>query len=746
MQLHTAGLLLIAALAQSTSGAVLWEILNRRAPEHLPPNATTIATPAEGATHSLTASMHRQDGSSISSTSSSLTLTSISINETSSSPPVSNQPEQSSSSIATSDPISTAAAVNHDTSLAFSRSQADPPSSSSLSTSLDSLTASLAIPDSQFATTSTTINSTLTEEENGRTISANQERPPSTTVLGTTPRANTTREVDSTIIPSHNGSISSTTPSWNGTQSYYSTTRPTTSGPQSDTCTDLQGDEPVTVYSIVFTATVTIYGNRSDYTPPYPTIETPNYCGTASSAPPLATRTNEPFISSMGGFITATKEPPLPLPTCSGPSQSDCFAAAKPGDSESSDVEKGKHGGQTQSSRRVTVTFITTDKNPSAVFPSDPVPRFGQSGNVPGITAQQHKSAPATGDGQDDPQDDHKEASQDNAHGGPQSLEQEPQTTFVITAKAGDVIINGETFSSLQPDQTTTVTVSRGIFTIYPTAVVGEGATVEKPQPVGTAVTALTPTTGSAGGLSVTVSGSDVVVDGTRMEIPPLGTTTTVSGEAVSIGPGKVVVDGDTITFRAVGGYQTDVVVTGGEMFTAVGQSIFVFHSTTLTYGPGIPEASEVVDDDTITIGPSGVIVDGTTIGGTSADATDTTYEIVGGATITKVSPSFAIIDGTTFTIGPKASKVTKVIGGETITIGPSGVVISTMTLNYPFGSSVVTTIEASATGSDTVPVETERSKMGNDGDEGNAGYLLQPSLAAGMTGLCIAIGVWLWL
>lgn len=498
------------------------------------------------------------------------------------------------------------------------------------------------------------------------------------------------------------------------------------------------------MYSIVFTATVTIYGNRSDYTPPYPTIETPNYCGTASTAPPVATLTNEPFITSVGGFITATKEPPLPA--CSGASQSACFTAANPGDSESSDAEKGKHGGQTQSSRRVTVTFITTDKNPSAVFPSDPVPRFGQSGSAGGITAQQHKSVPATSDGQDDPQDDPQEKSQANAHGGPQSLEQEPQTTFVITAKAGDVIINGETFSSLKPDQTTTVTVSRGTFTIYPTAVVGEGATVEKPQPVGTAVTALTPTTGSAGGLSVTVSGSDAFVDGTRMEIPPLGTTTTVNDEAVSIGPGKVVVDGDTITFRAVGGYQTDVVVTGGEMITAVGQSIFVFHSTTLTYGPGIPETSEVVDDDTITIGPSSVIVDGTTIGGTSADATDTMYEIVGGATITKVSPSFAIIDGTTFTIGPKASKVTKVIGGETITIGPSGVVISTMTLNYPFGSSVVTTIEASATISDTVPVETERSKMGNDDDEGNAGYLLQPSLAAGMTGLCIAIGVWIWL
>ncbi|KAF7546902.1 hypothetical protein G7Z17_g8113 [Cylindrodendrum hubeiense] len=529
----------------------------------------------------------------------------------------------------------------------------------------------------------------------------------------------------------------------------------TTSGPQSDACTELHGDEPVTVFSIVFTATVTIYGNRSEYTPPYPTIETPVYCGTGSTVPPMDTLTNEPHLTSVGGFITATKKPPG---ACSDGEESGCDDAAASSSSDDSDdsepinTEKGKQEGETQSSssRRVTVTFVTTDKNPSAVFPSEPVPEFSQSGEAGSITVQQHKSVQPSGSGQDNHQDNTRggnseDGSQDDPRKDPQSLEQKSHTAYTITARAGYVIINGKTYSSLQPEQTTTVTVSDGTFTIYPTAVVGEGATVTKPQPVGTAVTALTPTTGSAGGLSVIVSGSEAVVDGTTMEIPPLGTTTTVNNEVVSIGPGKVVVGDETMTFRAVGGYQTDVVVKGGEMITAVGQSIFVFNSTTLTYGPDIPETSEVVDDDTITIGPSGIVVDGTTIGGTSADATDTTYEIVGGATITEVSPSFVIIDGTTFTAGPKASQVIKVIGGETITIGPNGVVISTMTLKYPFGSSVVTTIEASATGSDTLPAETGAPEIGND-DEDNAGYLLQPSLAAGMTGLCIAIGVWIWL
>ncbi|KAK7409562.1 hypothetical protein QQX98_008283 [Neonectria punicea] len=388
------------------------------------------------------------------------------------------------------------------------------------------------------------------------------------------------------------------------------------------------------------------------------------------------------------------------------------------------------------------------------------------------ITAQQHKSARPSGGARHGPQSQEDSQSQDESRSkesaqsqdesrskdnteiqddpktldNAESLEQQSQTTFTVTARGEQVIINDETFSSLRPDQTTTVTVSRGTFTINPTEVIGEGATVKKPRPVGTAVTVLTPTTAIAGGLTVTVSGSEAVVDGTKMDIPPLGTTAVVNGETISVGPGKVVVDDETVTFRAVGGHQTDVVVTGGEMVTAIGQSIYIFHSTTLTYGPGIPERSEVVDDDTITIGPSGVAVDGTTMGGTSADATDTTYEIVGGATITKLSPSFVLIDGTTFTVGPKATKVTKVIGGETVTIGPDGVIISSMTLTYPFGSSTVTTIKATGTRKSTQATETGRSGSGSDDNEDNAGYLLQPSLAAAMTGLCIAIGVWVWL
>lgn len=363
-----------------------------------------------------------------------------------------------------------------------------------------------------------------------------------------------------------------------------------------------------------------------------------------------------------------------------------------------------------------------------------------------------------------------------------------------MTARGPEVIINDHTFSDLKPGQTTTATADHGTFTIFPSKVVGEGATVKKPQPLGSVVSAATPTKATIGGVPVVVSGSEAVVGSTtfklpfvgmstRIEVPVAGATATVEERPVSIVPGTIVVDDETLTYRAVGAPQTDVIIQGGEMVTASGVSIYVFRSTTLTYGPGIPATTQVVDDDTITIGPSGVIVEATTLGGANAKATDTKYQIVGGATITKVSPSWVIIDGTTFTAGPGAKSTTKVIGGETITIGPSGIAISTtLTVRYPFGASTVTTIKATATGTgtDSLPTETgsankkakkkgssedeeddedddedededekDKSKdkdkgKGKDDDSGAASQ--QFGLTGGMTGFCIAIGVWTWI
>ncbi|KAF5539524.1 hypothetical protein FNAPI_10808 [Fusarium napiforme] len=548
-------------------------------------------------------------------------------------------------------------------------------------------------------------------------------------------------------------------------------------------CTTLQDNEPFTEYSIVYTSTITFSGNRSDYTPPYPTISTPNICDPGAPSPSFSKIVSSHGSEESGTFplpgSELTKEPPQAcLPGKS------CTSEKPPGWSNPTAVPGVP--GLTMSSSRMTVTFITTDKNPAVVFPTEPPPHFDRptgggglpmsnkqlpqpskapGSNHPNSSGGHGKSSPQSG-----PQPDVKP--RPSAESGPRptsgpqpqsqpDTEPEPPRKFLVTARGQEVIVNDRTFSSLRVDQTTTVTVDYGTFTIRPTEVVGEGATVRKPQPVGTAISVVSPTSATIGKISVTVSGTEAIVGGTRLKIPLMGTTTrlkvpvvgpnTIMEERqVSIAPGRVVVDDETLTYHGVGGPQTDVIIEGGEMVTAVGKSVFVFHSTTLIYGTGTPVTTKTIDDDTITIGPEGIVVDGTTLGGSDAELTGTKNRIVGGATITKVNPSYAIIDESTFTAGPGAKSITKVAGGETITIGPSGIIVGTITIKYPFGASTVTTIEAKATVSDELPFATGTSSNNAKEDgkrkkEDDSGATLQrPGLATGMTGLCIAFGVWI--
>ncbi|KAM5348309.1 hypothetical protein ACJ41O_008133 [Fusarium nematophilum] len=839
MRVHTIALVSVAALAQSVVGvAVRRDLFNRHAPGHFPLlNNTAIATAPDGSTtRLLVASTTELDtrGTSFSIISDFTTEAVATTSTTKYSTVSSDDRAETFSNARPAHALSQFPADNSITSSTYhslAETHSEPLDAAPDSLTLDS---DDAFPSSAASGEELQAHASPAGNEDSTRASANRVRPDGAPdYLLTTTVLNNTRTCDSGNRKC--GWIPSITSTWNGTRTPGTiTVGPSTS---SEPCTPLQEGETVTEFSIVYTTTVTFYGNRTEYTPPYPTISTPNYCGTGSGSPSL---TVTPIASGIVGT-----EAPVPAPDFSTiefgmstkqpaeacPASASCIAEEAPGWHPTKTNKHKVPPGETFSSPRATVTFVTTDKNPAVVFPSETAPRFNQptegSGEFVSIKrkpkpssgpqndeepSRGHKSAepqaqndeePSQGrkggeprpqnddepsesrkSGEPRPQNDdepsesrksgeprpqnepqndeepsrgHKSAEpqaqndeepsqgRKTARPRPQNLDQPPRT-FEVTARGQEVVVNDKTFSDLKPDQTSTVTVDEGTFTIHPTEVIGEGATVKKPRPVGTVVSAVTPTSTTVGGVPVIVSGSEAVIDGTKFKLPLIGTTTRLNEHPVSIEPGKIVVDDETLTFRANGSPQTDVIIEGGEMATAVGKSIYVFRSTTLTYGPGIPETSEVVDDDTITIAPSGVIIHGKTLGGFDAATTDTRFQIVGGATITKVSPSFVIIDGTTFTAGPGAKVTTKIIGGETITIGPKGIVISSITVTYPFGSSTVTTIHASRTA--TLPVETgtsnKNTKHKEDDDSGaSAG---RPGLSMGVTGFCIAIGVWIWI
>lgn len=450
------------------------------------------------------------------------------------------------------------------------------------------------------------------------------------------------------------------------------------------TCTPLPKHKTFTVFSIVHTSTVTVYGNQSNFTLPYEPIVTPDYCNptvyplvpgftpisTIDSSLILMKSGDEVYTSSVdyvyGGFPTL---PTIPI-----------LVGA-------------------------TATAIITDKNPAVVTSPDPKPTRTRSVWPGG-------------------QIDHKPP----AGNEPQGVNQEPIT---VSAGRDTVIINRYTYSNLGPGHTTTVTVDNGaVFTIGPTAVIGQGASISRPTPDGQ------PTPTHVGGLPVTVQPSNVVIGGGTFAIPTAATTANVNGLPVVIAPDSVTINGETYSFSRPG--LSNAVIAGGELMTAIGKSVVVLHSTTFTYGPSASAIDKTVNGDTVIIGPTAISVHGSIMGGPSAEATETDYEIVGGATIARLPPSMFVINSKTYAVGPSANMRTVVIGDQTITLGPMGLVMATTTMPYPFNADVVTTISPSGNGH-ADPQETGASEE----EEEDAAFSIRPDRRVGAICLCIAIGAW---
>ncbi|KAI9167149.1 hypothetical protein HJFPF1_03274 [Paramyrothecium foliicola] len=513
-------------------------------------------------------------------------------------------------------------------------------------------------------------------------------------------------------------------------------------------CISLGLDEPSRFYYILRTETITWTAAPELYTPPYPEIEVPEYCPDPKESVPPPWLTSEESISApqkTGDINTST------LYLTEAPSR----ATGRP-------------------PARQTITIVTVDKNPAVVFSSVTAPDYiqsnikGRPGAAPtgsGGRATDGSSnlkpgpsligsdfpRPGTGDSADErghdkqPQPD-VEKPPSNA---PLPAEPAPRPTFTVSAGGNQVIINNSTFGSLRPSATSVVTVDQGTFTIKPTAIVGEGATITKPIPHHPGLVVPSPTSSVLGGLPVAVSGSQVVVGEATVNIPQAGTITTIDGKAVSIGRDAVVVDGQSVTYSAAGSDPS--LVAGGKTVEAIGQSIVVVHSTTITYGPGIAETSQVLEGETIMIGSNGVVIHGTTMGGLAANPTSTATGIVGGLTVTAIGPSAVAVDGNTITLGPDSSRVTVVVQGKTVTIGSSEVILSLETYTFPGASIVVTTINPAQASTTIQSIETglgttadgdEQGEDGGAGDDESGAVSVRASSVRGLTVVCIAIGV----
>ncbi|EJT77648.1 hypothetical protein GGTG_02752 [Gaeumannomyces tritici R3-111a-1] len=503
--------------------------------------------------------------------------------------------------------------------------------------------------------------------------------------------------------------------------------------------------KPSTVYSITHTATITWTGNPKDYTPPYPPIVTP--------APCTRIDTDQHEGPQRLTLSRCTSTGPLDIyKTCQLTTVYDV-----------SEKPKLTSDYQPIATNLPPVTFITTDKNPAVVFPHIETPDYGSgastrfnvknpggSEQTPGAVANNDNPNPTGGSGGD----------------GKGARPLGPPVT--VSVRPGVVVINDQTFTDSPVMRTQIVRVGGEVFTIEPTRVVGAGATVVRPGTgagAGAAPPATFPAqTATIGGVPVIVSGRVVVVEGTTFSLDGQATTKSVGDRIVSIGPGGIAVatgPSDPAPARltpapaSANPQQTEVVVVGGQLVTAIGQSVVVIRSTTITYGPAAPATTVDINGEPVVVGPAGVTMGGTVLGGPRARPGETQYEIVGGATLTQLAPSLVVIRGTTYTVGPGAASTTVVVGGETVTIGPSGVAVSSLSFYYPLGLGSATTITPGATAAAATagPTDGGKDSGGGNGGEGggdrkeeDAAAGLRPAgLAINLVVSAVAVGITLW-
>lgn len=498
---------------------------------------------------------------------------------------------------------------------------------------------------------------------------------------------------NSTTTAVSSSASSSTSPGQKVTTYTPTVRHPTVSdaGPTSISCVSTDPDAPKTVISTSYTATTTFYGNPTDYTPPFSTLTSIPFCEPAP-------------------------EYPSPAPSLPGATSTRAF----PPDSG-------------------TTTFVTTDKNPKVVYKTSPPPDYSSPHEPPFGNPGQHNTA-RPGDGGGSGPNPPGDSMPDDPKQPP--TRPTPKSPITVTAGPGKVIIGSSTIKGLKPDQSSTVVVGDETFTILPTAVIGEGGTLEKPAPVQSEWQPK-PTMTSIGGVPISASGSLIEIDGTTMTIPEDGTTTQINGQDVTISPGNLHAGKDDLRWLVTSMYNTDAIVAGGEMLTAVGPTIFVLNETTITYGPDVAETEITVDNDVVTLAPEGVIVHNQTLGGPSAADGATTYGVVGGVTITHIGNSLVVVDGHTFTVEDDSDDITTVIGGEMMTIGPDGIEMGSMTIGTGDDDNLVTgTLEPRDRTGDGQPKETGGSGDGDDDEEDLAGMLKPDTLL--IAGL-LSFGAWVY-
>ncbi|KAI9713715.1 MAG: hypothetical protein M1812_006553 [Candelaria pacifica] len=294
-------------------------------------------------------------------------------------------------------------------------------------------------------------------------------------------------------------------------------------------------------------------------------------------------------------------------------------------------------------------------------------------------------------------------------------------------------IIDGTTFTVNPNSPATTKTLANGqIISIGPKGIGFATTTIPIPNP--SALITGTFSTTTINGIPLALGSNIAVINGTTFSIGPGATPTTdiIDGQTISIGPNGIGFASTTIPIptTTAPAFLKSTTVNGIPL--AIGSSIAVINGTTFLIGPGATPTTDLINGQTISIGPNGIGFASTTIPIPNASISPSLrFTTVNGITLA-LGSSIAVINGTTFGIGPGATPTIDVINGQTVSLGPGGVGFSSTTVGAPF---VTKTGSAGSEGGGNRKNNSARGRVGIGG-KGGLGFVV------GVFGLSFLMGL----
>ena len=189
------------------------------------------------------------------------------------------------------------------------------------------------------------------------------------------------------------------------------------------------------------------------------------------------------------------------------------------------------------------------------------------------------------------------------------------------------------------------------------------------------------------GSLTLSLDATEAVIQGTTYPIGQGATPTVVvvNGETLSLGPNGIGVP--SITIAAPDTKNTLSALTVDGLTLSLGATEAIVQGTTYPIGPDATPTTIVVGTKTLVLGSGGVGFPPNVISPLAPIGTLSSLTMDGLTLL--LGSTKAVIEGTTYRIGPDASATTVVVGNETLTLGPAGVGFPSTTIAPPESPSI---------------------------------------------------------